>query len=146
MANIDEDKRGVGRPKTPIDEEQFEKLCAMQCTENEIASFFGCDRRTIQRWCQREYDMTFEEVFAEFRQAGKASLRRSQWTMAQSNPTMAIFLGKQYLGQQDNYRQDVRHTVSIDDTAKAMEDYFSARKGGKDVKVGDDNGDGGDEE
>lgn len=30
------------------------------------------------------------------------SLRRTQFKLAEKNPTMAIWLGKQYLGQRDN--------------------------------------------
>jgi hypothetical protein len=35
------------------------------------------------------------------RMEGLASLRRKQFTMAESNASMAIWLGKQYLGQKD---------------------------------------------
>ena len=37
----------------------------------------------------------------EKRNIGKISLRRSQWRLAEKNVTMAIFLGKQYLGQRE---------------------------------------------
>ena len=33
------------------------------------------------------------------------ALRRSQWKMAERNATMAIWLGKQYLGQKDVVEQ-----------------------------------------
>ena len=46
--------------------------------------------------------MTFSEVFAIKRQKGRASLRRGQFRLAEKNAAMAIFLGKQYLGQKDN--------------------------------------------
>jgi hypothetical protein len=47
--------------------------------------------------------MNFEEAHAVFSEGGKASLRRRQWELAQKNTAMAIFLGKQYLGQRDSY-------------------------------------------
>ena len=37
------------------------------------------------------------------------SLRRTQFKLAEKNPTMAIFLGKQYLGQRDNI--EVEHNA-----------------------------------
>lgn len=57
---------------------------------------------TLNNWCRRTYKKTFKEVFKDKRQGGKASLRRTQWKQAENNPTMAIWLGKQYLGQKDN--------------------------------------------
>lgn len=84
-----------------IDREEFEKLCAMQCTREEIAAFFGVGDKLICEWCQRTYGEDFETVFAEKRKGGLASLRRIQWKWAESNVVMAIFLGKNYLGQAD---------------------------------------------
>lgn len=90
-----------GRPKKEIDSEQFEKLCALHCTLKEIADWFQCAEDTIQRWCQRQYGKTFSEAFDQFSAQGKISLRRYQFRMAEHNVTMAIWLGKQWLGQTD---------------------------------------------
>ena len=57
--------------------------------------------------------MTFSEVFAEKRQKGRASLRRLQFRLAEKSATMAIWLGKQYLGQKDQVEASV-----VVDTAK----------------------------
>ena len=35
----------TGRPKIPIDQKSFEKLCEMQCSLEEIAGFFRLQRR-----------------------------------------------------------------------------------------------------
>jgi hypothetical protein len=91
----------VGRPKTPIDKIQFEKLCSMQCTLEEIAGFFNCCDDTINNWCKENYDDNFSGVFKKKSQGGKISLRRNQFKIAEKNASMAIFLGKQYLGQKD---------------------------------------------
>jgi hypothetical protein len=37
------------RPKSDIDLEELEKLCAMQCTDEEIAAFLRVSTRTIER-------------------------------------------------------------------------------------------------
>ena len=42
---------------------------------------------------------------------GKISLRRMQWRLAETSATMAIFLGKQYLGQK-NEPLEVQHSVT----------------------------------
>lgn len=90
-----------GRPLTEIDWGEFEKLCALQCTLIEIAEWFGCSIDTIERAVNREYDLTYAEVFSKKRSKGKISLRRSQFELAQKNPILSIFLGKNYLGQAD---------------------------------------------
>ena len=92
----------VGRPRVEINQKAFENLCALQCTLDEIASFFNCSGDTIERWCIRTYKLKFAEIFRIKRQAGKISLRRSQFRLAEKYPQMAIFLGKNYLDQTDH--------------------------------------------
>ena len=97
----------VGRPKKEIDQDNFEKLCAMQCTKDEMCNFFECDEKTITRWCKETYDMGFAEIFKAKSAVGLISLRRAQFKLADKNPSMAIFLGKQYLGQRDRYPEEL---------------------------------------
>lgn len=122
------DRKTKGRPPAQIDKAQFENLCRLQCTESEIAGWFGVSIDTLNRWCKKTYRMTFEDTFAEKREAGKISLRRAQFQMAQNNPTMAIWLGKQYLGQRE--AQDINITQKTDSTIAEMEAYFESRKAG----------------
>ena len=91
----------AGRPKKEIDKNTFEKLCGLLCTLDEIAGFFNCSPDTIERWCKREYKANFAEVFKKHSAAGKISLRRYQFKLAEKSAAMAIFLGKNYLGQSD---------------------------------------------
>lgn len=94
-----------GRPKTKIDKQQFESLCNLQCTLEEIAGFFKCCDETINNWCKENYGESFLGVFKKYSQNGKISLRRHQFRLAEKNPSMAIFLGKQWLGQSDKVEQ-----------------------------------------
>lgn len=91
----------MGRPQKEINQEQFEKMCGIQCTEEEIAGFFDCSVDTIERWCRRTYNLTFAETFKIHSADGKISLRRSQFRLAEKSAAMAIWLGKQYLDQKD---------------------------------------------
>ena len=91
----------MGRPRKEIDQKQFENLCGLQCTLEEICGWFGVTDKTLNSWCKRTYSESFSEVFRQKRSTGKISLRRSQWKLAEKNANMAIFLGKQYLGQKD---------------------------------------------
>lgn len=90
-----------GRPKKNIDKNEFEKLCGLQCTITEMCAFFDCDDKTLSKWCQETYGKSFSEIFEIKRGIGKISLRRSQFRLAEKNAAMAIFLGKNYLGQTD---------------------------------------------
>ena len=91
----------MARPRKEIDQKQFENLCGLQCTLEEICDWFGVTDKTLNSWCKRTYSKSFSEVFRQKRSTGKISLRRSQWKLAEKNANMAIWLGKQYLGQKD---------------------------------------------
>lgn len=95
----------MARPRIEIDKEQFKKLCAIQCTLAEIASWFKCSEDTLERWCKREFDMSFADTYKIWSADGKISLRRTQFRMAETNVAMAIWLGKQYLGQAEKVEQ-----------------------------------------
>ena len=118
----------MGRRRTVINRETFIGLCRLQCTLKEIASFFECSEDTIERWCVRELGKKFAEAYEEHSAAGKISLRRLQFKLAEKSAAMAIFLGKQYLGQRD--QQDIQISASDDDTVKAMDEYFAKKAAG----------------
>lgn len=90
------------RPRKEIGQKQFESLCGLQCTKEEICGFFGITDKTLENWCRRTYKAGFSEVFRQKRGIGKISLRRHQWRLAEKNANMAIWLGKQYLDQKDH--------------------------------------------
>lgn len=92
----------MARPRIEIDKDSFEKLCGLQCTKAEICGFFDITDKTLDAWCTRTYKKGFSDVFEQKRGAGKISLRRAQFRLAEHNAAMAIFLGKNYLGQTDN--------------------------------------------
>lgn len=117
-----------GRPTKKIDKEQFEKLCVMQCTLNEIAGWFNCSEDTIENWCKKEYGELFSDVLKSKSVKGKISLRRSQFQAAEAgNTTMLIWLGKQYLGQKEP-KQEVAVTNADDDSIKEMQAFFEEKK------------------
>lgn len=95
-------KGQIKQAQIKIDQKQFENLCKMQCTKTEIASWFGVNDRTLLRWCEETYGTDFVTIYEQKKEGGKIALRRYQLQLAEKNPTMAIWLGKQYLGQKDN--------------------------------------------
>lgn len=116
----------MARPRIEISEEQFKGLCSIQCTLEEISNWFKCSEDTIERWCKRELKMSFAEAYKRFSVGGKISLRRSQFRMAETNPTMAIWLGKQYLRQKE--QQEIVTNANDDETIKEMRKYFEKAK------------------
>ena len=100
MSDIKKPK--MGRPKKEINKVDFEGLCELMCTAEEISGWFDCSVDTIERWCKLTYSETFAEVFKVKSASGKISLRRSQFQAAKDgNSALLIWLGKQYLGQTD---------------------------------------------
>ena len=112
----------MGRKRIEINRYQFEYLCGLQCTCEEIAGFFNCSVDTIERFCEREYKMRFAEVFKIKRQSGRISLRRHQFKLAERYPQMAIWLGKQYLNQTD--KQEITIAEIDDETRAEIEDFL----------------------
>ena len=91
---------GSGRRRVDIDLVALEKLCALHCTDQEIAAWFGVSARTIER--RRHRPGPLAEAMERGRSKGKLSLRRHLWRLAsQGNVAAAIFLSKNLLGYRD---------------------------------------------
>jgi hypothetical protein len=90
---------------------ELEKLCALHPTDSELACWFGVSTKTIER---RKSEPAFAEVMERGRARGKLNLRRIQNKMAENNAAMAIFLGKNLLGQSDqiSYNFDLQIAVA----------------------------------
>ena len=93
----------MARPRIEIDKKQFEKLCGLQCTKEDIAGFFDVSEDTIERFCKREYKESFAAVFSKKRRIGLVSLRKSGFDLARKNAAVHIFYAKNFLGMTDNY-------------------------------------------
>ena len=116
-------KGQIKQAQIKIDKTQFEKLCGLQCTESEIAGYFQVSHDTLQRWCKDTYGEDFAYIYSQKKGTGKIALRRYQFQLAEKNPTMAIWLGKQYLGQKDNFEE-----INNEDIEKAKEIIVAIRK------------------
>ena len=98
-------KNKGGRPKKQIDQRQFEAMCAIQCTQAEICDVLDITDKPLNNWCKETYGCGFSEIYKKKSASGKMSLRRHQFELAKKYPAMAIFLGKNYLGQRDVIEQ-----------------------------------------
>jgi len=97
-----EDKKLMGRPPKQIDWNLFEDLCKIQCSQQEIANMLHINRETLRIRAKDHYKEDYQAIFERFSDGGKVGLRRTQLKLAQRHAGMAIFLGKNWLGQKDS--------------------------------------------
>lgn len=87
----------MGAPNKPMDWKKFDKLCAEQCTLEDIAYCLALSPDTIETRIREKYDCTFSELFEIKRRPGLRSLRNRTYQEAmKGNPTMLIWLEKKY--------------------------------------------------
>lgn len=84
----------VGKPV--LNRENLEGLLEIQCTREEVMSFFGFKSKTyLQKWIKDNYEgQTFEQLSQQFKVKGQASLRRLAFQVAEKQPAVLIFLLK----------------------------------------------------
>jgi hypothetical protein len=91
----------VARPRKKIDPRKVKQLAGAGLTVAEIAAFLDCSKDTLER--------RFAASLKEGRERLNASLKRKQFIVAMGgNPTMLIWLGKQYLGQEEKVSATIR--------------------------------------
>jgi hypothetical protein len=91
-----------------MDLAELEKLCVLQCTDVEIAAWFGVTTRTIER---RRKVKKFADIMDRGKAKGRISVRRQQMKLLEAgNATMGVWLGKQLLGQTDHFYHDINGT------------------------------------
>lgn len=83
----------------------LKQLCELQCTREEIAAAFSISTSQLDKLIEK--DDAVRAAIDYGKTQGKISLRRSQFRLAKVNASMAIHLGKQYLGQTDKTQLEV---------------------------------------
>ena len=100
---------GRGRPLKEFDKKAFADLVGLGCSQEEICWYFrdetgkSANIDTLSRWCKRTFGLNFQDYFKQNGfMALKIKLRRNQFKLSEKSAAMAIWLGKQYLGQVEN--------------------------------------------
>lgn len=98
------DTPALGRPPKLVESDellkQIEGLGRIQCTQREAAAVLRVHRDTFAAFLGTHEKA--QEAWDNGQEQGKASLRRLQYKAAENgNPTMQIWLGKQWLDQRD---------------------------------------------
>lgn len=84
--------------------EELATLGSIQCSRAEAAMAMGVEERDLNDFFERKplARIEFEKAAAQAR----ADLRTAQFELSKTSPTMAVFLGKHYLGQADRRELD----------------------------------------
>lgn len=100
----------AGRPRKEFDKKLFMDLVGIGCEGDEICFVFRdndgkpANIDTLSRWCMREFGMNFHDYKSKNGAlALKIKLRQNQMKLSEKSAAMAIWLGKQYLGQKDSF-------------------------------------------
>lgn len=118
----------MARPRKELDMEALKRLCQIQCTQEEMAWFFGMSVDTIETRIKEQFDQSFSEFYKEHSAGGIISLRREQYKSAmRGNTTMLIWLGKQFLKQKEN-----RYDFTVDTKDEKLVIQFGKDEDGKD--------------
>jgi hypothetical protein len=92
--------------------EQIRALGRVQATVAEVASVLRRSEDALQSFFTEHPDA--KEAYEGGRLEGLVFLRRRQFELAESNPTMAIWLGRQFLNQ----REKVEHTNQLQSSSQ----------------------------
>ena len=127
-------ERKRGRPHVEFDQRTFIDLVGLGCSEDEICFFFRDETgkpanvNTLSRWCERTFGMNYREFSKQNKLLSlKIKLRRNQLKLSEKSASMAIWLGKQYLGQRD--RIEVETAITDDTRAEIGEMLNELDKG-----------------
>lgn len=104
-----------GRPRlqlTPEGAGMVERLASIGCTKIEIAAAMGVDIRTLEASHNKAL---FADAHVKGAEAQKVAIRRAQMAILERGSTaMAIYLGKNYLGQSDRTELSVTERLPSD--------------------------------
>lgn len=110
-----------------IDDEETLKTLArlgeLQCTPAEAALVFEVSETRMNRFLAKRRP---HKVFEAARGRGLEALRRAQFKLAETNATMAIFLGKTYLGQAERRELEQSGAIDVSQASQRVRDKLIA--------------------
>lgn len=98
--------------------QQIKRIAGIQATREEAAALLGVHRDTFAKFLRDEPEAA--EAWEDGLLVGKASLRRTQFKLAEKNAGMAIWLGKQLLGQKDQVAHQMQVEVNMTEVRNAL--------------------------
>lgn len=93
----------MGRPLLEVNKEKFEFLCLQHKTKEAICRELDVgDVRSLNKWCQREYNSSFSKVLEQKKEEENTLLIADARELAKKNSAVMIFLLKNWCGMKDN--------------------------------------------
>ena len=100
-----------------MDFDLFERLCAMQCTPEEVRFALAVRKDFLEEAVQARYNMDFDKAMRKYANAGRIALRRAQWRVAvKGDVQMLKWLGQQWLGQATRVSSRIEATIDTTHT------------------------------
>lgn len=110
---IEKEKDKGGRPRVhdEIDWDDLKKLAETRNTAEDCAYILGMSMDTLDRRVKEKYGYGYAEFFKRNSTFGGARVRKEMYNLAveEHNPTMLIWLSKNWLGMKDS----VDHNVDV---------------------------------
>jgi len=103
----DKTKKPVGRPRIELDPKQAKIFGYFRATYDTMAEQIGCHVDTIRAAMQddkSEFSKEYKKGFSGMKM--KLSEAQVKTAIEDRNPTLLVWLGKQYLNQKDNPMPD----------------------------------------
>lgn len=95
----------MGRPRIEFDDKEWERIniaCQFKMLAEDVAGLADCSVDTLEKRIREKHDCTFTEFRSQRMATTKLNLFSKQVSTAmEGNPTMLIWLGKNYLNQTD---------------------------------------------
>jgi hypothetical protein len=107
-----------------IHTKDIERIARLQCSRKEAAAFLGIRASQFDRLLRK--DERVRAAWEKGQELGKISLRRKQMRLASVNAPMAIFLGKNILGQKDKITNE--HTGAEGGAIEFNADHLNAEE------------------
>jgi len=110
----DKPKKPVGRPRIELDPKQAKIFGYFRATYDTMAEQIGCHVDTIRAAMQdenSEFSKAYKNGFSSMKM--KLSEAQVKTAIEEHNPTLLVWLGKQYLGQKDIPDSETSQNVTI---------------------------------
>jgi len=110
-----------GRPKLEFDLNQIKLFGQFKATFETMAEWYGCSTQTITRKMKEE---EFSQAYKKGFSVTKMKISEAQIKYAlQGNPTLLIWVGKQYLGQRDT-TYEISEPIDLKEFAEVIANNY----------------------
>jgi len=85
-----------------ISEAELQMLEQQFTPKSEIAKYFMCKEEDLDKFVEVTFGCDYQTFHDTMVSRGRASIIQKQMVLADKNPNVAIYLGKQYCGQKED--------------------------------------------